>query len=402
MDIAVRGGGHSAPGFGTCNDGLVIDLAPMHGVHVDPRARIVRVDGGAVWRAVDHATHAVGMAVPSGVISTTGVGGLTLGGGHGYLTRKYGLTIDSLVAADVVLADGTLVRASPHDDADLFWALRGGSGNFGIVVSFELALHPVAFVEAGPTFWSLEDAGSGMRWYDEMIARAPRDLYAYLGFMQVPPVDLFPPALHGRIVCSVMWACLTDAAKLLPDVNEPGRPLLHHVGVMPYPELQRLFDPLYPPGLQCYWRGSFVRELPTEAIARHLEHAARLPTPLSLVHLYPIDGAVHDVAPDATAFSYRDARWSQVILGADPDPRNAARLTQWARDYSDALAPFCAEGGYVNFLMEEGRERVRATYRDNYDRLVAIKRAVDPDNVFHVNQNLVPRRVAPPESPARS
>lgn len=392
LEIAVRGGGHSAPGFGTWDGALVLDLSPMHGVHVDPRTSIAWVQGGATWGAVDHATHAFGLATPAGIISNTGVGGLTLGGGHGYLSRKYGLTIDNLKGADVVLHDGRLVHASDSENADLFWALRGGGGNFGVVVSFMLGLHPVATVHAGPTFWSLDDTPAVLRWYDELIAAAPRELYGFFAFLTVPPVEPFPPDLHGRVVCSVMWCSLdhTQARALSAAVNEPAAPLLHAVMPMPYPDLQRMFDPLYPPGYAWYWRGSFVNELSDQAIDLHLEHAAQVPTPLSSMHLYPVDGAVHDVPRDATAFSYRDARYSQVIVGVDVDTRSAAALKHWTTSYSDALRPCCSEGAYINFLMQEGKTRIRAAYRDNYDRLLAIKQRIDPDNVFHVNQNVDP------------
>jgi hypothetical protein len=393
LDTAVRGGGHSAPGLGSCDGGLVIDLSRMGGVHVDPRTRRARVGGGAVWGAVDHAAHAFGLATPAGIISTTGVGGLTLGGGHGYLSRRFGLTIDNLRAAEVVLADGRVVVASEHEHPDLFWALRGGGGNFGVVTSFELALHPLHTVRAGPTFWSLDEAPAAMRWYDHFMREAPRTIYGFFAFLEVPPVEPFPQALRGRKVCGVMWCCLGDeavAGRLAERVREPAEPILHHVGEMPYPELQRAFDGLYPPGLHSYWRGSFVYELPDAALAVHAEHGARLPTPLSTMHLYPVDGAVHEVASDATAFGYRDARWSQVIVGFDPDAAKAGALTRWTKDYSDALRPYGAEGAYVNFMMHEGAARIRATYRGNYDRLQRVKRMYDPWNFFRVNQNIDP------------
>jgi FAD/FMN-containing dehydrogenase len=402
--VAIRGGGHNAGGLGVCDGGLVIDLSPLRGLHVDPEARTVRIDGGCVWGEVDHATHAFGMATPNGIIASTGVGGLTLGGGSGHLTRRYGLTIDNLLAADVVLADGRFVHASDDEHPDLFWALRGGGGNFGVVTSFELRLHPVDRVVGGPTLGPLERAREVMQWYRDFILDAPEDLNGFLAFMTVPPAPPFPEALHGQKMCAVVW-CWTGPAGRADEVLAPVRalePALFGVQEMPLPMLQSAFDLLYPPGLQWYWRADFVTELPDEAIERHLEFAARLPTPYSTMHMYPIDGAPHRVAPDATAFSHRDANWSQVIVGVDPDPRNRDRIIDWTRAYWDAVHPFGAGGAYINFLMgDEGQDRVRASYRGNYDRLVEVKRRYDPHNRFRMNQNIAPepRPAAAPTPP---
>jgi FAD/FMN-containing dehydrogenase len=396
MRTAIRGGGHNGPGLGSVDDGLVIDLSAMRGVRVDPTSRTARAAGGCVWGDVDHATHAFGLATPSGIIATTGVGGLTLGGGHGYLSRKYGLTIDNLRSADVVLADGRSVRAASDENADLFWALRGGGGNFGVVTSFELLLHPVREVVAGPTLWELDDAPEVMRWYADLLAEADEDLYGFFAFLVVPPADPFPAELHGRKMCGVVW-CFTGPDERADEVFAPilgragGRPRFAHVGPVPYPALQRVFDPLYPPGLEWYWRGDFVRELGDAAIEAHVRFARELPTPMSTMHLYPVDGAVHRVAADATAFHHRDARWSQVIVGVSDDPGDRQRITQWTKDYWEAVHPHTSGGAYVNFMMEEGPARVRATYGDNYDKLQAIKRRYDPDNFFRVNQNIPPR-----------
>lgn len=394
LEIAVRGGGHNGAGFGSVQDGLVIDLREMRGVHVDPAARTATVAGGALVRDLDHATHAFGLATPTGIISTTGLGGLTLGGGHGYLSRKYGLTIDNLLSADVVLADGALVTASQESHADLFWALRGGGGNFGVVTSFTLRLHPVSSVVAGPTLWPLEAAPALLRWYREFMPRAPEELFGFFAFLTVPPAPPFPQSLHMQKMCAIVW-CYAGAAETAAEAFAPAlqvaEPALHGVQEMPYPMIQGAFDALYPPGDQWYWRGDFVREIPDEAIARHLEHARRLPTMKSTMHLYPIDGAVHRVGADETAFRYRDVHWSQVIVGVDPDPASADALRSWTVDYWQALHPYSAGGAYVNFMMDEGQERVQATYRENYPRLAAIKAAYDPDNLFHVNQNVRPR-----------
>jgi hypothetical protein len=394
LPLAVRGGGHNGAGLGVCDGGVVVDLSPLREVSVDPAARTVRVGGGCTWGEVDRATHGHGLATPSGFISTTGVGGLTLGGGIGYLTRRYGLTIDNLVEAEVVLADGTLVTAGADENPDLFWALRGGGGNFGVVTAFTFRLHPVSTVLGGPTFWPLEQTTEVMRAYREFLPNAPRDLNGFFAVTTVPPAPPFPPELHLRKVCGIVWTYLgpeAEAHDVLEPMLEVGEPLLHAVGPMPYPAFQSMFDPLYPAGLQWYWRADFVSEIPDEAIERHAEFGARLPTPHSTMHLYPIDGAAHDVAQADTAFSYRDANWAQVIVGVDPDPANATALRRWTVDYWEATHPYSAGGAYINFLMEEGQERVRAAYRDNYDRLARVKASRDPDNVFRINQNIAPR-----------
>jgi FAD/FMN-containing dehydrogenase len=392
--LSVRGGGHNGPGLALCEGGLVVDLSEMNGVRVDPEARTARVEAGCLWRDVDHATHAFGLATVSGIISTTGVAGLTLGGGHGYLTRKHGLTVDNLLSADVVLADGRLVHASEDENPDLFWALRGGGGNFGIVTSFEYRLHPVDTVIAGPTFWPVEETGKVLRWYRDFLPDAPDDLYGFFLVAEVPAGDPFPAEIHGRKVCGVMW-CHTgteeEAMASIGQAREVAEPLFEHVGPVPYPALQSMHDPLYPPGHQWYWKGEFVEEISDAAIAEHVEHA-EVPTPLSCMHLYPIDGAAHRVGADETAWGYRDAHWSMVIAGVDPDPERQDDLRTWARAYWQALRPHCAGGAYVNFMMEEGDERVRATYRDHYQRLAEIKAKYDPENRFRVNQNIEPAR----------
>ncbi len=390
---AIRGGGHNAGGLGICDGGLVIDLSRMRGVRVDPAAKTVRVEGGCVWADVDHAAHAFGMATPSGTIASTGVAGLTLGGGIGHLTRPHGLTIDNLLGVDMVLADGRFVTADAKENADLFWAARGGGGNFGVVTSFLFRLHPVKIVQAGPTFWPIEQTPEVMKAYRKFILEAPDDVSGFFAFLTVPPVPLFPENLHGKKMCAIIW-CSTAAPEEFEKVSRPmrsvGKPALDHVGPMSFPALQSLFDPLYPPGLQWYWRADFLKELSDEAIAKHLEHASRLPTGHSTTHMYPINGAAHRVGKSDTAFSYRDANWALVIVGVDPDPANKDKITKWCKDYFDAVHPYSAGGAYVNFMMEEGQERIKAAFRDNYDRLAAIKKKYDPTNFFRVNQNIKP------------
>lgn len=390
---AIRGGGHNGAGLGTCDGGLVIDLSRMKGIRVDPAARTVRVEPGCTGGDMDHATHAFGMATPGGTVSSTGVAGLTLGGGIGHLTRPYGLAIDNLLEVDVVLADGRFVTANDRENSDLFWAVRGGGGNFGVVTSFLFRLHPVTTVIAGPTFWPMEQVPEVMAKYQEFILNAPEDVNGFLAFLTVPPVPLFPPELHGRQVCAIIW-CSTASAEKAEQVTRPmrsvGTPLLDHVGPMPFPVVQSLFDPLLPAGMQWYWRADFVATFTGEGIAAHLAAALKAPPGLSQVHIYPIDGAAHRVGSGDTAFSYRDANFAVVIVGIDPDPANRDLITQWCKSYFDAVHPYSAGGAYVNFMMDEGQERVQASFRDNYARLAQIKRKYDPDNLFRVNQNIRP------------
>jgi FAD/FMN-containing dehydrogenase len=391
---AIRGGGHNGPGLGSCNDGLVIDLSPMRGVRVDPAERTVRAAPGCVQGDVDHAGHAFGLAVPAGIVSTTGIAGLTLGGGHGYLTRKYGLTIDNLIEADVVLADGSFVTANASQHEDLFWALRGGGGNFGVVTSFVFRAHPVSTVVGGPIFWKIEDARQIMQWYREFLPQAPVEFFPFLGLKTVPSTDPFPKELWGRKICALI-CCYNGPVDKAEEVVKPIRqelpsPILDWLAPMPFPALQSLFDPLLPKGLQWYWKGDFVKELPDEAIDVHLKYAAKAPSELSLVHLYPIDGAVHRVAVSDTAWSCRNATWSMVIAGIDPEPAKAGAITAWAKEYWEAIDPYTLGGAYVNFMMEEGEDRIKATYGSNYERLVAVKNKYDSDNFFRVNQNIKP------------
>ncbi|MFD2247793.1 FAD-binding oxidoreductase [Pontibacter ruber] len=392
--VAIRGGGHNGAGLGICDEGIVIDLSHMNGIRVDPEEETVRVEGGCTWGLVDHATHAFGLAVPSGIISTTGVGGLTLGGGIGHLTRKYGLTVDNLLEADMVLSDGSFVKVSEVENEDLFWAIRGGGGNFGVVTSFLFRLNPADIDYAGPMLWEMDQAREVMQWYRDFILRAPEVINGFFAFLTVPPVAPFPEAYHNKKMCGVVWCYVGELARaeevLRPIREHLPMPAIDFVGSIPHPALQSMFDPLYPPGHQWYWKADFVKELSDEAIEQHIRHGAALPTPLSSMHLYPINGAAHRLDKDETAWSYRDANWAMVVVGVDPDPANKEKITNWARDYFDALHPFSAGGAYINFMMEEGEERIRATYRDNYERLVRIKYKYDPHNLFRVNQNIKP------------
>ncbi|MFW6085374.1 MAG: FAD-binding oxidoreductase, partial [Gemmatimonadota bacterium] len=343
VPLAVRGGNHSVPGFGTCDDGIVLDLSGIRYVRVDPKTRTARVGGGALLGDLDHASHAFGLATPAGFVSTTGVGGLTLGGGIGaYLSRRYGLTCDNLLSADVVTADGRLVHAHEDENADLFWAIRGGGGNFGVVTSFEFALHPVKEVVGGPIFFELEAAGDMLRFYRDYIRSAPRELGGFFAFQIAPPLPFIPEERHGDTLCLVVtsWAGSPDEADdVLGPIRSAGPVVAEHVEAMPYPALQSAFDALVPPGIRHYWKSDFVRELTDESIAVHLEHGPRVPSVTSTMHIYPTDGAVQDVGPEDTAFGHRDADFSVNIAGMWPDAADDARHVEWVRDYYDAIHP---------------------------------------------------------------
>jgi FAD/FMN-containing dehydrogenase len=398
VEIAVRGGGHNAAGLGTWNDALVIDLSLLRSTTVSPENHTVRADAGCTWGDVDHATVPFGMATPSGFLASTGVAGLTLGGGIGYLARRFGLTVDNLLAADVVLADGTFVTASENSRSDLLWALRGGGGNFGVVTSFTFSCHDIGeagLVIAGPVLYDLSDTRAVMRWYRELLPSLPEELSGWIALLAIPPAPPFPEELWGRKSCAIVW-CYTGphdrADEVLDPVQTFGSPLLVGLQPMPFNVLQSAFDPLLPAGLQWYWRTDFFTEISDAAIDVHAKFGERLPTALSTMHMYPIDGAASRVPADATAFAYRDGGWAGVIVGVDPDPANAGSISQWARDYWEELHPHSAGGGYINFMMSEGQDRIRASYRGNYDRLARIKARYDPDNAFHINQNIHPAR----------
>jgi FAD/FMN-containing dehydrogenase len=393
LPIAIRGGGHNGGGLGSVDDGVVLDLSPMKAISVDPDTRTVRVGGGCVWGEVDAATQPHSLAVPTGIISTTGVAGLTLGGGHGYLSRRRGLTIDNLLSAELVLADGSQVTASADENPDLFWAIRGGGGNFGVVTEFVFQAHPLETIVGGPTFWAIEDSNELLAAYREWLPSAPRNVSGFFNFHTIPPAEPFPEEIHLRLVCGVVW-CIDgsdeEAEQAMAPLLSVAEPLMHGVGRMPIAALNAAFDGLYSPGDQWYWRADFVREIPDEAIALNREWNERMPTFKSGSHLYPIDGAVQDVAAEDTAYAFRDATWSQVIVGVDGDPASAGKLRDWAVGYWEALHPYSAGAAYVNFMMDEGQERVQATYGSNYERLARIKAQYDPDNVFRVNQNIRP------------
>jgi len=393
LEIAIRCGGHNGPGLGSVDNGLVIDLSGLKTITVDPDAKTAAIGGGCLFGDIDAATHEHGLATPGGIISTTGAGGLILGGGIGHLSRKCGLSIDNILGAQVVLADGSVVNANENENDDLYWALRGGGGNFGVVTQLTMRLHPVSMVVAGPMFWELERSADLLRWYREFILDAPEDLNGFFAFMSVPPAPLFPEELHLRKVAAIAW-CWTGpeegAADALAEARAQDGLLLDGVQTMPLPALQSAFDGIYPAGDQWYWRADFVETIPDEAIEKHVEWAEKMPTWKSTMHLYPIDGAARRLGPTDTPWGYRNANWGSVMAGVDSDPANVDAIGAWSRGYHEALHPYSAGGAYVNMMMEEGQDRVEASYGENYERLAKIKAKYDPANLFHVNQNIRP------------
>lgn len=395
LTLAVKAGGHSVPGYGVVDDGVVLDLRTLRNVRVEPAERTARVGGGALLGELDHATHAFGLATPAGFISTTGVGGLTLGGGvSAYLGRKHGMTCDNLLSADVVTAAGERVTASADENPDLFWALRGGGGNFGVVTSFQFRLHPVSEIVGGPILFEPEAAGDIMRFYRDYIEDAPRELGGFLAWQIAPPLPFIPEERHGDLTFAVVtsWSGDPDeAGEVMQPIRDVGPVVAEHVGPLPYPALQSAFDDLIPMGLRHYWKSDFAAELSDEAITEHLEHGPNVPCVSSTMHIYPMNGAVRDIDEDATAFAFRDAKFAVNIAAIWPDAEDDEDNTRWVRDYYEAIHPHSGyEGGYTNFMAADDEGRVEANYGPAYDRLARIKSEWDPDNVFRRNQNIVP------------
>jgi FAD/FMN-containing dehydrogenase len=394
IELALRGGGHSAPGFGTVDGGLVLDFSGLRGVRVDPVARTARVEPGATWADYNHATHAFGLASTGGIIGSTGVSGLTLGGGIGYLSRKFGLACDNLLSADVVLADGTFVTASEAENVDLFWALRGGSGNFGAVTSLEFRLHPVDMVHVGIMFFDAALGAEIGAAYRAWIAAEPEEMGAFLGFHRGPPVPFLPEEWHGRPVAVVagMWTGDLEAGPAhWQPMLDAGTALGSFFSPMPYPALNIMFDGLSGvPGLQGYWKADFLRTLSDDALRVAVQHSPGIPSVHSANHFYPIDGAVQRVAPEATAFAYRNVNFAPVIAAQWPDPADNEANIAWVRDYWAALHEYSEPGGYLNFQDADDQSRIQDTLGSNYARLTELKAKYDPDNFFHINQNIPP------------
>ena len=390
---AIRSGGHNGAGLGSCDDGLLIDLEMLKGIHIDTINKTARVEAGCLWTEVDYATHAFGMAVPSGIFSTTGVGGLTLGGGLGYLTRKYGLTVDNLLEANVVLADGSYLTVNKDRYPDLFWAIRGGGGNFGVVTSFLFQMQPVKYVYAGPIFWEIEKAAKVMRFFRDFMSEAPDDMFAILTFMIIPALDNFPKEFWNKNVCTIIWnytGDITGAEEAFEPIREFENPILDYAGPRSYFDLKCMYDVIYPPGLYWYAKADYINDLSEEAIQEHIKFGATIPTSLSQTHIYSLGGLAGRIPADATAWHYRGAKFAQVIAAVDQDINNLEKAKEWCHCYWQAVHPYSAGGAYSNFLMEEGEGRVKKSYGDNFERLVAIKSKYDPDNFFSVNQNIKP------------
>jgi FAD/FMN-containing dehydrogenase len=384
--VAVRAGGHNVAGNAVCDGGLVIDVSPMKGIRVDPGARTVQTQAGVTWGELDAETQAFGLATTGGVISTTGIAGLTLGGGVGWLNGRFGLACDNLISADVVTADGQFLRASEQDNADLFWGLRGGGGNFGIVTSFEYRLHPLGpMVLSGPVFHPAARARDVLRFYREFSAGEPDELTTYAGLLTGP--DGAP--LVGLVPCFA--GPPEQGEKLVERLRKFGPPAVDMLGPMPYVAVQRMFNDAFPPGRYNYWKSSLTPEITDQLIDTVVEHMARVPSPHSAVMLEHYHGAYSRPAPTATAYSHRRPTYDVVIIANWTNPADSERNIAWARGLFAAVQPQVSRAAYVNFLdSDDGADRVRAAYGENYDRLVALKRKYDPKNFFRMNQNVRP------------
>ncbi len=398
LELAVRGGGHSLPGFSSLDGGLVIDLTSMRSVKVDAATRTAAVGGGATAGDLDRATHAFGLATPSATVSTVGVAGFTLGGGIGYLNRAHGLAIDNLIGADVVLPDGSLVHAGEDSEPELFWALRGGGGNFGVVTELRFRLHAVRNVIGGPMLWPLQDTERILGLYGQWLPAQPDDVYAFFAVLTVPPADPFPPAIRLQRACALVW-CNTappERANAALDAFRAAAPapLLDAVAELPYPALQTAFDPIAAIGTHNHISGQCFARVPDAAAAEFVRFGESAPTWLSFTHLYPVDGAAARPRNPDTAWPWRDAAFAQMFLGSSDEPGDDDELRDWACGFAAALAPHAIGGTYSNFVMNEGHERARAAYGDNYQRLTEIKARYDPDNRFHLNQNIKPDSAA--------
>lgn len=392
--LAVRGGGHNIAGHAMCDDGFVVDLSQMKAASVDPATRRVTIEGGATLADLDAATQAHGLATPTGINSTTGVAGLTLGGGFGWLSRKHGMTVDNLESAEVVTAAGEVVRASATEHPDLFWALQGGGGNFGVVTRFEFRLHPVGpDVLSGLIVYPISEAKSVLQQYREFLAKAPEALSVWTVLRQAPPLPFLPGRVHGQEIIALALIYAGDPKQgepLIEPLRKFGTPLGEHVGVQPYVAWQQAFDPLLTPGARNYWKSHNFSTLKDGLFDAVIEYIGKLPSPQCEIFFGAIGGATTRPAPDSAAYAHRDAKFVMNVHGRWEDPADDKRCIGWARDFFNASAPFASGGVYVNFLTADEGDRVRSAYGPNYDRLAQVKRKYDPDNLFRVNQNIEP------------
>jgi FAD/FMN-containing dehydrogenase len=392
--LAVRGGGHNIAGNAMCDDGIVIDLSQMKAASVDPDTRRVTIEGGATLADLDAATQVYGLATPVGINSTTGVAGLTLGGGFGWLSRKYGMTVDNLESAEVVTAAGEVVRASATDHPDLFWALRGGGGNFGVVTRFEFRLHPVGpDVLSGLIVYPISEAKSVLQQYREFLAKASDELSVWAVLRQAPPLPFLPAEVHGKGIVALALLYVGDPKQgepLIEPLRKFGTPLGEHVGVQPYVAWQQAFDPLLTAGARNYWKSHNFSTLKDGLFDAVIEYIGKLPSPQCEIFFGAIGGATTRPAPDSVAYAHRDAQFVMNVHGRWEDPADDKRCIGWARDYFKASAPFASGGVYVNFLTADEGDRVRSAYGPNYGRLAQVKRKYDPDNLFRMNQNIKP------------
>jgi FAD/FMN-containing dehydrogenase len=394
LEISVRGAGHNIAGNAVCDGGMMIDLSPMKSVRVDAAKERAYVDPGATLAEVDEAIQAHGLVTPVGINSTTGISGLTLGGGFGWLTRKYGMTVDNLASVELVTANGKIVRASESENADLFWALRGGGGNFGVVTQFEFTLHPFGpQVLAGLIVFPLEQAKQVLRQYREFVASAPEELSVWGVLRQAPPLPFLPKEVHGKeiVVLALFYSGdIGEGEKLIAPLRRFGKAHGEHIGVQPYVQWQKAFDPLLTPGARNYWKSHNFRELRDETLDTMIEFAWKLPSPQCEIFIAHIAGAANRIPADAMAYGHRDARFVMNVHGRWNDATKDATCIGWARAFFDATAPHASGGTYVNFMTEDESGRVTAAYGANYARLADIKKRHDPDNVFHLNQNIKP------------
>ena len=394
LEISIRGGGHNIAGNALCDNGLVIDFSTMTKVHVDAEKKRAYVQPGATLADLDEATQSHGLATPVGINSTTGIAGLTLGGGFGWLTRKYGLTVDNLVSVEAVTAQGKRIRASENENADLFWAIRGGGGNFAIVTQFEFKLHEVGpEILAGLIVFPFEQAKQVLTRYREFVETAPEELNVWALLRKAPPLPFLPAEVHGKEVVVLVTFYAGDTVqggKLIEPLRRFGAPWGEHIGALPYTQWQKAFDPLLTPGARNYWKSHNFTELGDRALDSMIEFAGKMPSSQCEIFVGLVAGAANRVRPDAMAYRHRNAKFVLNVHGRWDKRTDDERCIAWARAFFQASAPYASDGAYINFMTEEESDRVASAYGANYDRLAQIKKQYDPDNLFHLNQNIKP------------